>query len=104
MSAMAMQLKAWTEDLGMRVADLQAPEHRERPYEYDEIKRHVDYTRGDIERKDIAASTIDTRIPLLGYRATHGQAAHYDRQPEADNQRDHKVGRNPEHAVGPEYG
>ena len=102
-----MELKAWTGDLGMRAADLQAPEHRERPYEYQEIKRHIDCTRDDPERKDIAASTIDTRIPLLGHGATHGpphgQAGHYHRQPEADNKRDQKVGRNPEHAVGPKY-
>ena len=87
----------------MRAADLQAPEHRERPYEYHDIKSHVDHTRDDIVQKDIAASTMNTRIPLLGHRATHGQAGHCHRQPEADNKRDHKMGRNPEHAVGPKY-
>ena len=98
-----MELRAWTGDLGMRAADLQAPEHRQRPYEYQQINRHVDCTRDDIVRIDIAASTIDTRIPLLGQGATHGQAGHYHRQPEADNKRDDKPSRNPEHAVGPKY-
>ena len=85
----------------MRAADLQAPEYRERPCDYHEVKRHVDCSRGDIERSDIATSTVDTRIPLLGHRATHGQAGHYHRKPQADNKRYHKVGRNSEHAVGP---
>ncbi len=61
----------------MRAADLQAPKHRERPYEYHEIKRHVDCTREYIESKLVAASTIDTRIPHLGHGATYGQAGHY---------------------------
>ena len=99
----ALELEGWTGDLGMRAADLQAPEHRERPYEYHEINHHVDYTRNNVELRGVATGSIDTPIPLLGHRATHGQAGHYHRQPEADGKRDHKVGRNPEHAVGPKY-